>query len=73
MLESKEHAAIESLWTMHLCGWVEDTIPFRSNSKDGTSRLSALAKNILQQMCAAGAVRLVCDDRKLCQLSPSTR
>jgi len=57
--------ALESLWTMHACGWLDDTMS--AVGEDGLS-LSKLLSN-KNPAVRAWAVRLVCDDR---QVSPSS-
>jgi putative heme-binding domain-containing protein len=63
LLQMEGQAALEALWTMHLCGWIADTIPYRSDEtpvvefKSLTNHASADVRS--------WAVRLVCDDQQV--------
>lgn len=56
-----EQLGVESLWTAHACGWIEDTIPFLANK---SIDLRSLLTNT-NPAVRAWTVRLVCDDRTI--------
>ena len=61
LLQTDGQAALEALWTMHLCGWISDTIPHRSGEQLAIA-FKPLANHISPDV-RAWAVRLVCDDQ----------
>jgi putative heme-binding domain-containing protein len=60
-LHTDGQAALEALWTMHLCGWIADTIPYRSGEQSAVA-FKSLTNHVLPDV-RAWAVRLVCDDQ----------
>ncbi len=63
LLHTSDPVALEALWTMHLCGWVADTIPFDAATKDAVD-FRPLAIHDSADV-RAWAVRLVCDDGEI--------
>ncbi len=63
LLHTEGQAALEALWTMHLCGWVADTIPYRSD-KQSAAELKSLTNHVSADV-RAWTVRLVCDDQRV--------
>ncbi len=61
LLQTEGQAALESLWTMHLCGWLADTIPHRAGQPVAVE-FNALTHHVSADV-RAWAVRLVCDDQ----------
>ena len=53
LLHTEKQAALEALWTMHLCGWIADTIPHKTGDAQAVS-LEQLATCILRQTCDCG-------------------
>ena len=67
LLHTEGQAALEALWTMHLCGWIPDTIPFKVD-ETLTNEFKTLANHTSADVRRWG-VRLVCDDE---QVEPRT-
>jgi len=61
LLHTEGQAALEALWTMHLCGWIADTIPHHSGEQSAVA-FNSLANHVSADV-RAWAVRLVCDDQ----------
>ena len=63
LLQTDGQAALEALWTMHLCGWIADTIPHRSDDAAAVDFKSL--SNHASADVRSWAVRLVCDDQQV--------
>lgn len=61
LLHATGQTALEALWTIHLCGWIADTIPQRSTNDQAAIKAAALTQHVSADV-RAWAVRLVCDD-----------
>ncbi len=68
MLAEDGQSALEALWTAHLCGWVDDTIPCRSSQPEALVEFATLTKHPSPDV-RSWSVRLVCDDEVV---SPAT-
>ena len=55
-----DQVALEALWTIHLCGWLADSIPHQATAPSSVD-LHALAQHASADVRAWG-VRLACDD-----------
>lgn len=61
LLQTNGQAGLEALWTMHLCGWIPDSIPFRSQESAAVD-LRTLTSHASADV-RSWVVRLVCDDQ----------
>ncbi len=61
LLRTEGQSALEALWTIHLCGWIGDTIPFGSD-KQAAVELRSLTNHVSADV-RAWTARLVCDDQ----------
>lgn len=55
-----DQVALEALWTIHLCGWLADSIPHQATAPSSVD-LHSLAQHASADV-RAWVVRLVCDD-----------
>ena len=63
LLHTTDQIALEALWTLHLCGWVSDTIPARADESPVVD-LKMLSGHTSADVRRWG-VRLVCDDEQV--------
>ena len=61
MIRLPGQVGLESLWTAHQCGWIEDTVPFRGSPVIATAELFSHPNPDVR----CWAVRLVADDERV--------